>query len=197
MSTLLFVNACVRSPKNSRTAQLANAFFEEYAQIHNLSKIETVDLASLKLPPLTAEMVEKRDELINTGNLSAPPELALANQFAQADKIVVAAPYWDLSFPSILKIYVEHISVRNITFRYHENQLQGLCNASNMLYVTTAGGSIEGNNFGYDYFLGLCRQFGIGGCALLAADNLDLDYIDLDRAMAGAMAEARIAAKYF
>ena len=30
----------------------------------------------------------------------------------------IGAPYWDLSFPAALKIWVEHMYVRNLTFRY-------------------------------------------------------------------------------
>ena len=28
---------------------------------------------------------------------------------ANADKIVIAAPFWDMSFPSLLKVYIENI----------------------------------------------------------------------------------------
>ena len=38
----------------------------------------------------------------------------LASQFQQADEIVIAAPYWDLSFPAILKLYLENIYVTGV-----------------------------------------------------------------------------------
>ena len=46
------------------------------------------------------------------------PLFGLARQFAAADRIVIAAPYWDLSFPAALKQYVEQINVLGITFIY-------------------------------------------------------------------------------
>ena len=38
-----------------------------------------------------------------------------ANAMAQADMIVIAAPYWDMSFPASLKIFLEAASVVGIT----------------------------------------------------------------------------------
>lgn len=46
------------------------------------------------------------------------PLFRYAKQFAQAADIVVAAPYWDLSFPAILKVYLEQICVTGLTFQY-------------------------------------------------------------------------------
>ncbi len=46
------------------------------------------------------------------------PYFRYARQFAGADEIVIAAPYWDLSFPSVLKVYLEHICITGITFQY-------------------------------------------------------------------------------
>ena len=45
-------------------------------------------------------------------------EISYAKQFAGADTIVIAAPFWDLSFPAILKTYIENIYVTGIVSRY-------------------------------------------------------------------------------
>lgn len=41
-----------------------------------------------------------------------------AHEFANADLIVIAAPFWDLSIPALLKVYIENIAVDGITFEY-------------------------------------------------------------------------------
>ena len=41
----------------------------------------------------------------------------LARQFARAEIIVMAAPYWDLSFQAALKQYLEQVNVVGITCR--------------------------------------------------------------------------------
>ena len=72
--------------------------------------------------------LRKRDELIAARSFD-DDMFALARQFAEADRVVIAAPYWDLSFPAVLKQYIEAINVSGITFEYTEEGFpRGLCN---------------------------------------------------------------------
>ncbi len=70
---------------------------------------------------------------------------------AQADEIVVAAPYWDSKFPSILKVYLEHVCVTGITFHYVGYETQGLCKAKKAVYISTAGGFVGAHHLGEEY----------------------------------------------
>lgn len=57
-----------------------------------------------------------------------------ARQFAAADRIVIAAPLWDLSFPAQLKVYLENIYVTGIVTKYSEaSEPVGLCRAKRAL----------------------------------------------------------------
>lgn len=63
----------------------------------------------------------------------------IGKDFAEADEIVIGAPYWDLSFPAALKIYIEHAAVMGVTFHYtEEGRCEGLCRAKHLTYITTA-----------------------------------------------------------
>ena len=100
---------------------------------------------------------------------------APAHEMQGADLIVVAAPYWDLTFPAALKVYLEWSSVLGITFHYTlEGKQEGLCKAGNLVYITTSGGPIGDNNFGYDYLRGLSGMFGISRTHCLTAEGLDV-----------------------
>lgn len=195
MPTLLFVDACIRG-EESRTAKLCNAFIEAYVLHHPGFVVQRVNLMELGLAPFSRAMLEERDALIQQGTLDKPL-FDLARQFAAADKIVIGAPYWDLSFPAILKIYVEHITVCGITFRYAADWLEGLCRADSIAYVTTSGGPLDGINFGYDYFCGQCGQFGFNSCQLVSAEGLDMVGSDMDAIMGRALQKAREMAKNF
>ena len=130
---ILFVNACVR--KGSRTKQLADRFLATKKQ-----PIAEVRLEDVAFPRVDEAFLKKRDELIHSGKYD-DETFALARQFAEADEIVIAAPYWDLSFPSSLKQYLEQINVVGVTFRYADDGVpEGLCKAERLTYVTTAGG---------------------------------------------------------
>lgn len=173
----LFVNACLRG-EDSRTLQLCREYLAD------MPNVEEVDLAALKLQPLYAEDVKLRTRLQNDGNFG-DSIFDLARQFAAADEIVVGAPYWDLSFPSALKVYFEHISVCDVCFAYSpDGQPSGLCRARRAVYITTCGGSIAVANDGFDYVSDLFNKlFCIPQTACVAAELLDVVGTDVGAQM--------------
>lgn len=170
---ILFVNACVR--KESRTLVLAKEILSKMQ-----GTITELDLTKENLTPLNRTSLEERDRLLKSEEMDAPM-LQYAKQFAEADEIVIAAPFWDLSFPSILKIYMEQITVAGITFEYRNGRPTGLCKATRLVYVTTAGGEIF-CDFGYAYIKALANNFfGIPDTIAYRATNLDVQGISADR----------------
>ena len=171
---LLFINACVR--KGSRTKRLADRLLAQKDQ-----PIEEIRLAEIKFPVVDEKFLKKRDQLIREENFG-DPLFALANQFAKADEIVIAAPFWDLSFPASLKQYFEQINALGITFRYTpEGFPQGLCKAKKLTYVTTAGGDFFPTEYGYGYIKALAQSFyGIGSVEMIQATGLDIAGRDPD-----------------
>ena len=125
--------------------------------------------------PLTENTLAQRENLIRQGDFSHPL-FTLANEFAAADCIVIAAPFWDLSFPSLLKLYIEHINIVGVTFAYHtDGKPYGLCKAKQLYYVTTAGGPIVNDVYGYGYIQALAGNFyGISNIYCVKAENLDV-----------------------
>ena len=106
----------------------------------------------------------------------------LARQFSDAEEIVIAVPYWDLSFPAALKQYFEQINVTGITFKYTEEGIPvGLCRARRLFYVTTAGGCYVPEEFGFGYIKALAQNFyGIPDIRQIRAVGLDIDGADVN-----------------
>lgn len=175
MEKLLFVNGCVR--KASRTKRLAKALLAKLG-----GKMEQLDLSDVRFPRTDDDFITKRDELIDRGEFD-DPLFDLARQFASADTIVMAVPFWDLSFPAALKQYIEHINVRGITFTYTEKgDPKGLCKARKLYYVTTAGGDFFPQEFGFGYVKALAENFyGIKDVELVKATGLDVVGSDPER----------------
>ena len=175
---ILFINACVR--EDSRTLELTKCLLEN---LHG--EVTEVNLYAENILPLDAKGLEKRDM-----NDYSAKEFDLAKQFRDADTIVIAAPFWDLSFPSVLKIYLENITVSGITFEYSKEGIpMGKCNAEKLYYVTTAGGYIGQNNFGFDYVKAVAQGFfGIGEVSFLSAEGLDIYDADVNAIMEAAKA---------
>ena len=173
MSDILFVNACVR--ENSRTLELANCVLEQLG-----GGVEEVKLYEAKLAPLDAEGMCLRDAASAKKDFSDDC-FALARQFASAKTIVIAAPYWDLMFPAVQKLYFEAITVNGLTFAYGPNGIPvGMCSAERLIYVTTSGGPIT-QNFGYDYASAIAKAFyGIKDTKCISAQGLDIYGADTD-----------------
>ena len=167
--SILFINACVR--KNSRTLVLAKHILSEMS-----GEVIEVNLNREHIAPLNRELLEKRERLLNDENKN-DPMFYYATQFAEADEIVIAAPFWDLSFPAMLKIYMEHVTVSGITFAYINGIPSGLCKAKRLTYITTSGGPIFAD-FGYEYIKTLAKSFyGISQTKAYRAMNLDVNII--------------------
>ena len=186
---LLNVDACCR--EDSRTRILERAFLEAYTALRPEAAVKTVRLDDLGLRPLTGKAEEARSRRIDSGQLDGP-EFDLARDFARADLIVISAPYWDFAFPASLKVYIEHICVRTMTFVYRGDLPVGLCRAEHLVYLTTAGSPIGGNNFGGDYIRGVTRGLlGVKQFHQVSAEGLDLLNADVEGIMAAACREAR------
>ena len=150
---ILFVNACVREA--SRTGRLAEKLLKK------LNKpFEEIRLDKIRFPVVDESFLGMRDRLISEGSFDSPM-FDLARQFSEAETIVIAAPYWDLSFPAALKQYFEQVNVVGITFRYTEEGIPvGLCKADRIFY-----------------------DYGIGDVRLIEAVGLDIYGNDVDAIM--------------
>ena len=165
---ILYINACVR--KISRTNKLA-----QFALSKLDGNIEEINLGCEKITPLYKEQLKLRDSLIKDKNYNHPM-FKYAKQFASADVILISAPYWDLSFPAILKTYFENINVNGITFSYSEKGYPvSLCKAKKLIYITTSGGPVISDAFGFGYIKSLAENFyGINDINYIKAEGLDI-----------------------
>ncbi|MDO5296638.1 MAG: NAD(P)H-dependent oxidoreductase [bacterium] len=177
---VLYINSCVR--EDSRTDTIARAVLqkigEEYQELY---------LPGENLQPLSRETLNKRSALVQQGDYS-DPLFNYAKQFATADVIVIAAPYWDLSFPALLKIYIENIYAVGLVTEFNANgQPRGLCHAKRLIYVTTAGGPYL-TDYGFGYIKALAEQhFGIPQTVLVKAEMLDVEGFDAAKIVATAI----------
>ena len=166
--TILYVNACVR--KDSRTRILAEMLLSRLGR-----PFEELRLDGIAFPATNEAYLNMRDHLISEEDYQNPL-FDFARQFSEADEIVIAAPYWDLSFPAALKQYLEQINVMGITFKYSEDGVPvGLCRAKRLFYVTTAGGLYVPEEYGFGYVKALAQNYyGIQDVRKIEALGLDL-----------------------
>lgn len=139
---------------------------------------EILYLSRMELTPLSGEEAALRARLTAEGESEMKgPLFEMAKQFAAAEEIWIAAPYWDLSFPSLLKVYLERVSVVGLTFRYEDDSgiPKGLCRADRIRYFCTAGGPVLRPHQGVEYVKALGLMFGIHRVDEITVENTDTD----------------------
>ena len=169
MKNVLFVDASMRD--DSRTLKLCKSYLEKNFADADL-KIRSLKEEEIK--PFNEDMLKERDKDISNGDFSSD-RYKFAREFAEADTVVIGAPYWDFSFPAKLKLYFEHIFVTGITFKYVEGIPKGLGNTKELIYITTAGGYIPENSSLETYLKEMCFMFGIENLKFYKAEGLDIE----------------------
>ena len=166
MKKLIVIDACMRP--ESRTRRILAPVLERLKERYDT---EVFELNDKGYPAVGGKMLGQR----NDGYV---PEhfVAMARKVAEADRIVIAAPFWDMSFPGALKVFFENISLFNITFADNGTRCVGLCKAEKVMYITTRGMNIAtGDRLeqATPYIEALSWLWGWGPLSVISAENLD------------------------
>lgn len=188
MKKLLFINACVNR-ETSRSLKLAQGVIEAM-QVEEPFEVNEVVLEEEKIAPLTSKTLNARQKLAEEGKFD-DEAFARARQFRDADRIVIAAPFWASSYPALLKAYIEDIDVVGILYRYGEHGPVGLCSADKLVYVTTRGGMLPDEaDCGYQNIAVLARSYGIEKTECVSAAGLDVIGANVDALLSEALEKA-------
>ena len=166
MKNIIFIDACMRA--GSRTKRIAERIIEELSGRY---RIETIRLGEAEYPVVDNRILEERN------NGTVPKAHAeLAGRIAAADRIIIAAPFWDMSFPSALKVFFENMSLFGITFDSNDKECYGLCKAEKVMYITTRGMDISTGDpleQATPYIRALSHLWGWGELTVISAQNMD------------------------
>lgn len=171
MKTLLVIDSCINR-QTSRTEKLANSLIEKLLPLGYKEK--RVILEEENIGHLDSKKFLERDALIRKGDYSHS-FFKYAKELADADIVVIAAPYWDFSFPTLLKEWIEAVSAMGICYNYDEyGASHGLAKAEALFYVSTAGGAVKEVDFGYLEIKSLAERIGITKVEEVLIENIDI-----------------------
>ncbi len=165
---LVVIDACIRQAE-SRTWRIAepvvDALKKRYeTTVYHLPEMEYI-------VPLNPGTFKER------GNGETPQwAVDCAKTIAEADRIVIAAPFWDMSFPAVLKAFFEQTSLYDITFADNGKKCVGLCKCEKVLYITTRGMDISTGDpleQATPYIKALSALWGLGDVICVSAQNMD------------------------
>lgn len=113
----------------------------------------------------------------------------LTDEFLSADIIVIGAPMWNLSIPSSLKAWIDHIVRAGKTFRYTESGAQGLVSGDKKVIIASSRGGIytDGRAKEYDfqepYLRAIFGFLGITNVSFVRAEGVSLGEASLAAAL--------------
>lgn len=99
---------------------------------HPFPHLEEATLAAFHTPAA--------EQTVATKAALGHSDTAIAELLA-ADVIVIGAPLWNFSIPSVLKAWIDHIARAGITFKYDETGPEGLVKGKKV-YVAMASGGV-------------------------------------------------------
>lgn len=168
MKKAVFINACLRG-KESRTKRIADELLSVISERYS---IDEIDLTDSPLRALGHDEYIKRQE----GHHN-PLAVDFAHRVADAELIVVAFPFWDMSFPAVFKVFCEHITINGITFKSDDNgAFFGGCKAHKALLITTRGMDLEDGcpmDQGSSYLKAIGALWGIKEVITVSAVGMD------------------------
>lgn len=172
MNKLLYIDACIRN-EESRTKRIATPIVEALKAKYD---VDTLCLNDLDLEIVKEDLVTRR----NNGEIN-PTVMSWAEMVRDAERIVIAAPFWDMSFPAALKVFLELCSILDVTFKSNDKTCYGNCKAEKMLFITTRGMDIATGDLveqATPYLRALTWLWGMGPLYVVAAQNMD--YVSQD-----------------
>ena len=165
---LVVINACVRQ-QDSRTLRIAEPVIAALAARYDIVRYDLPEMEGVV--PLTPELFAERER----GEIPAWAVEAAGN-IAFADRVLVAAPIWDMGIPAVLKTFFEQVSLFDITFTDNGTTCVGLCKAPKVLFITTRGMDIptgDPREQATPYLRALGTLWNFGELTTIAAQNMD------------------------
>lgn len=202
MKKLLYVTASSKPEDMSVSKKTGREFVNRFMAKNSVYSLEELDLYSEYIPELTYKLYKNRAEVVsgseynelNSDDKKAVDRInALCDQFLSADTYVIAAPMWSVSFPSILKRYIDCVIQNNKVIKISPKKVKGLLDdrERNMVYIQSSGGiypKILGGkvNHGVDYFHDIFKFLGVKKFEKILVEGVDMPDVGEEQAMKNA-----------
>jgi len=126
------------------------AFIDTYKEVNPNDQVVHIDLYKENIPQIDADVFSGWGKLRSGSSfedLSEQEKLKVTRlgeineQFITADKFVFVTPFWNFSYPPVMKAYLDAVSVAGKSFRYTDNgQPVGLLTDKKALHIQARGG---------------------------------------------------------
>ena len=132
VAKLLYITAHPLDELASNSMVAGKAFIDSYKDNHSSDEVKHIDLFKEDIPVIDKDVLTGWGKLRNGDELNQDEQQKvdrfseILEEFLSADKYVFVSPMWNLSFPPVLKAYIDAISIAGKTFKYTAEGPQGL-----------------------------------------------------------------------
>ena len=172
MKKLLYIDACIRD-EESRTKRIAEPIVKALEKKYDVQRFVLNDM--------DLEIVQRNLIRRRLNGMIDATVMSWAETVRDADRIVIAAPFWDMSIPAALKNFIELCSILDVTFKTNDKTCYGNCRAEKLLFITTRGMDIPTGDVreqATSYLKALSWLWGIGPMQVVSAQNMDYASVD-------------------
>ena len=201
INKVLYVKANPKTQGTSRTLKVSDSFVKAYKELHPNDETISLDLYKEDLRFLQEEDINSlhKEELLQDKD---HPSFKYAHQLLEIDKIIIAAPFWNLSFPAILKTYLDSVIVGGITFKYTAEGPKGQCHGKKAIHFVTRGGAyseepLSAYELGDRYLRTVFAFVGITDFTTFALENMDRSHTNVEKVIEDAIKDSYELAKEF
>ncbi|WP_157949888.1 FMN-dependent NADH-azoreductase [Vallitalea okinawensis] len=175
--TVLYIAANSKPEELSISKTVARKFINTYKNAYPDDVLEELDLYYAGIPEMKYEYFSERSTLVEGEafeKLSSEEKINvkkikdLSDQFVKADKYIIAAPMWSMSFPAILKRYIDCVMINGKTLKINEKEIDPLLDDKprSLLFIQSSGGVYPffinwKVNHGYEYIKDITKGIGI------------------------------------
>lgn len=203
MTQILVIDS---SPRGSQSIsrQVTKLVTDKLTAAHPGAKIVTRDLAAQPLPHLHENHInayytapEQRDGTLKQVIKESD---AAVDELLASDVVVIGAPMWNFSIPSVLKAWIDHVVRKGRTFNYSAAGVEGLVKGKKAIVVISSGGiysqgPMQAMDFETTYLRGILGFIGITDVTFVRAEGVGMGEEAVKAALAAADQQATEAAK--
>lgn len=201
------VLAIVANPRsNSVTRRLLQSFLAAYRRCNPTDAITELDVYHSDIPVIDDAVIKAWDK---PPQERLPTDLQVLSRidcftdaFIAADKIVIAAPMWNLHFPPQLLAYLATLMVAGKTFAYTENGCRGLLQSKPVMLLHVRGGNfssgpLQGLDFATPHLRSLFAMMGLMDFQTVICEGIEQAPDHAEILLQQAMRQAAQAAEAF
>jgi FMN-dependent NADH-azoreductase len=184
--TTLVIN-CSPAAERSVSRLLLNDLLKQRTKTHPADRVVVRDLAAMgaALPHV--------DGVFSNAIFAPPPQRSaeqqqglklsdeLVNELLDAKTIIIATPMYNLSIPSSLKAWIDHVVRPGLTFTFNAGVQQGLLTGKKAILLCASGGVYSSGartaeDFQVPYLRQILRFMGITDVDVYRAEGLAQDH---------------------